>query len=223
VFFILMSAQPVFPLIISMTENGNIYSSDIEPAQQNQIVYGINEKQGWTLEQDLTASAALPGNYDYYPETVVIPAGTVINSHLILHNPSADVDVVFTHVTFDSPIIGLMITGIEEDYNQLGYSDFLGVYSWPDIYDFENPGRRLELKESYDGINPWGNTIDPFSIVDPYTIDFRLPAKYPWSDQIRVITENEVIPNPEPGTLVLMGAGISCLAGVIKTRKKKSI
>jgi len=224
-----------FASVINIVGQGGIYAGSIEPDARNGYVYVIPEKQNYTLSNNLTASIADPGFYYYYPDTTTIGANTTIDSYLILHMPMQDPDITVDYasveVTFSGNILGLMITSFDETTtqwgNQLGDSDFLALYEneWNNVYDYDNRGRRLELRTDPNIRSPYedNGTLDPYWIKDSHTAEFYLPANYKWSDQIRVITENQIIPNPEPATLILMGAGMSCLAGFIKRRRRQGI
>ena len=148
---------------------------------------GFNESQGVTLVEDLITDQG------------VISAGTVVDSHFILHNSGNTSQTHFgVEWLFSGPVLGTMsdINGILETQLAANILRAVGTV-YPDTGFF---GRGLEspndVPQNWDTLTVLGNIVR----LDSYVAQ---PG-----DWIRVLTVSEV---PIPGAIWLMLAGISGL------------
>jgi hypothetical protein len=158
-------------------------------------IRGWDELQNHVLAASLTTDA-----YSAVP-SVVLAAGTVINSHMLFFDPKYSTSRTGTF-TFDGDILGI----IEGDQT-LFDTDFLGSPS------ATYPAAVFNLR----GLETNTDSI----LVSGNTITLRYTASNP-GDQLRVLTRadggtgNEV---PEPGTYALIGAGLIGL-GLLRRKRK---
>lgn len=128
-----------------------------------------------------------------------IAAGAVVDSHMIFLNREQTPDEILFHTvtwTFSGNILGVM-----SDQDGMREAASTPILGWP-ATTYPDPmfgARGLE--------NTPGNT-DVYSILgNQLTLDLRVTAVGDW---VRVITAPA--PAPEPGTLMLIGAGLAGLA-----------
>lgn len=147
-----------------------------------------------------------------------ISAGTVVNSTFFHFDPvgiaarAPDLVTVLGSMTFDSPILGLIWTGVacpepcpfSPEY--LDASDFLGAAGTQ--YPTGGLGRGLETDPFYDR----NGSRDLIVNIDATSIGINTTAFPNRSDQLRIITASL----PEPGTFWLLVFGI---AGMLFGRK----
>jgi hypothetical protein len=163
---------------------------------------GFDEAQGVVLPEDIAVDGG------------IIPAGTLVNSHMIFlntgpgNNPERN-----THYgvewRFDGEILGVM--SISNGSFEVATSAFLGAAGT--LYPLAPfPARGME---GSDGDGPRGNGLpgpDGYAILDPFTLRVGMAVGEP-GDWIRVVTQRA----PEPMTVVLLGAGLLALA--LRARK----
>lgn len=184
------------------------------------LARGWDEAQNLTLANDLIVDAVNPGFYDR-PSllgTHAIAAGTEISSHAILLKPPGSLAVAEAKLSFDSEIIGVIVTDATSSRRRggrLAASDWLGSAT---LFDSGILNRGLEIGS------------DTFQIsADRLSITFNFNASNP-GDFARIITrssEQQVFdsggfggssgmllldwgptPIPSPGALALFG--IAC-------------
>jgi hypothetical protein len=122
-----------------------------------------------------------------------IPAGTIVAGHYVFFDPGPSQHIIGT-VNFDSIILGIITST-----NNLAASDFLANTG----VNYLNPGAR--------GLEPG----DSVTISGPNQILFDTFASSP-GDYVRVLTAlSPAATTPEPGSLVLLAAGLIALAGLL--------
>lgn len=168
------------------------------------IIHAWNERQNVVLEYAVLVNATMPGAYadvgDLTPGA--IPAGTPISSHYIHFDSAQDQETIVSGwVTFDAPILGVVMVGDGPGKNLLDSTDFLGAAGT--VYPDNVAHRGIELSGEYDAItiSPDRMTliIDQLRVVNP-------------GDHVRIITESL----PTPGTLGLVGLG-----GLLAARRRR--
>jgi uncharacterized repeat protein (TIGR01451 family) len=156
--------------------------------------YAFDEKQGTTLSAAVAVDAVDPGTYGAFPSgSATIPAGTLVNSHLIHSDiPSRNFTARRTGtVTFANDILGVVASTAK-----LAASDTLGATGT--LYAGTTKWRGLESSE-----NGFANTGDKFSIsADRRTVSFDVNTYV--MDEIRVITSHtnplvtSIVDTPDP-------------------------
>jgi uncharacterized repeat protein (TIGR01451 family) len=141
-------------------------------------VHVFDEQQGATLAAATAVDAVDPGTYAAFPAgSATIPAGTVVNSHLIHSDITAFRYTARRQgsVTFSSDILGVVASTAK-----LAASDTLGAPGT--TYAGSINWRGLETSE-----NGWSNVGDKFTIsTNRRTVTFDIKTYY--MDEIRVIT-----------------------------------
>lgn len=172
-------------------------------------IRGWDEKQNYTLTQNLVVDILNPGTYtssNYTVNSFSLLAGTVVSSHLLFFDPQA------THTRtarfeFDSDIIGLIVeSGNSNATDKFFQSDYLGNVNT--VYPASHyAARGIEF-------GPESITLE----VGLRHLAVTLEASNP-GDQIRVITAAS--PVPEPGTMALLGFCLLGLRGVFALNHRK--
>jgi hypothetical protein len=142
----------------------------------NTCVRLFHERQDVSLARNLKVDISKPGTYDRRADLTPawIPAGTVVDSHLLHADNIGNAKVRLTgSVTFDADILGLIVSD-----RSLDKSDGLGSPTTSYPTDLERRG--LELA--------WGGDIVTVS-PDRRTLTFDLGFSTVL-DQIRVLTAN---------------------------------
>lgn len=170
-----MSGLPgqIVPAPSSVLDDG-LSSSDAQ--------LGFDEVQGFTLMRDITTDQG------------VIPAGTIVDSHMILLNPVSESTALeaVNDWLFSGVILGTMSDS--DGTLEAAASDLLGLGTI--VYpDGGFPGRGMELPDT------------PI-IVSPAALRVGMQFTGESGDWIRVVTASSV---PEPSALALMGVGLVCL------------
>jgi len=159
---------------------------------------------GCPLTLDLPASylSSLGGPWVYAAHGVpasaqaTLPAGTVVRSHLVHFDPfGSTLDSAVATITFDEPILGLMVTD-----GSLNASDSLGLAS----ITYPSTKRGLEGNSTYT------DSLE-FTLLSPKVLDVRMLIANTGLDQVRVIT------TPVPGGLLLGATGLG-IVGWLKRR-----
>jgi hypothetical protein len=208
--FLLVGAASAHAGLVSVTGAGQILPDASAAYAANAfndtvaIVNAWNEKQDQTLSADLRVDAfGVPGTYGVSnAANLTIAAGTMVDSHYFYFDPKSTKSVgtnANNQVTFgfDQKILGLIYTSTSNANSKLKDSDHL-------ILVGSSPGHfNARGFESGD---------DFVTVIDPYTISFKLTASSP-GDQIRVVTEAV----PEPGTMAALALGA---AGILRRRRK---
>lgn len=177
------------------------YAIDDFPGAENDHQQAFNEAQ----------DVLLPGNI--IVDGAYIPKGTVVDSHMIFLNTpvgtgAIDEDVLWT---FDGEILGVM-------------SDFFGYLEVRTSWLLGAPGTIYPDQEfGARGLEPWpaNRYAGDGYLVDGNTILVDMGVSEP-GDWIRVITASpsgtEI---PEPGTLLLFGAGL--FGALARSRRRSSV
>lgn len=153
--------------------------------QQALVVQGFNEVQGLTLAAPLGVFS-ISANAN-----IVIPAGTAINSHMVLFDPVGTASVQAL-VGFDATIIGVIF----EDAPLFNTHTLLG-----------------RAGVNYPGavVTAYGfESTESVTLINPQTIRFASTASNP-GDRFRVIT---VVPTP--GAAAMLG-----LVGIVAGRRRR--
>jgi hypothetical protein len=131
-----------------------------------------------------------------------VSAGTTVRSHLIHFDPLAGVlDWAVATLTFDSPILGVMVTD-----DSLDASDHLGLAG----ITYPNGVRRLEGNATYT------DSLE-YTLLSPNVLQVRMLIANSGLDQVRVITS----PVPVPGAMLLGAMGLG-MVGWMKRRKQEA-
>ena len=167
----------------------NAYESDTE-------IRAFDERQAVTLEAPLAVDITDPGTYDgsgpLTPGT--IPAGTVVDSHLLhadpIGSPDPQTPVTFQGgVTFTGEILGVIVVDTPAAPHLMD-SDILGATGT--AYPTDPGGRGLELADQGGG--------DSIVVADAHTLSVTLVMhRY---DEIRVITR--AVPPPTTTTTTIV-------------------
>jgi len=159
--------------------------------EENQnLVLGSNLTVDLLAPFDWTAPAALAGG--------TVPAGTVLNSHLVhfdpLGSPSTTKTVTGT-VTFSNKILGAIVTtsSLNSTDGLLGPASMTGKYPTGQVYRGLEEGDNVKV-----------------TLLNPYTVGFTLKASTALNE-FRVLT----VPAPAAIGLGLIGLG---LVGWLKRR-----
>jgi len=162
----------------------------------NAFVFG--ERQNVTLAQAAPVDATTTGLFDALsdltPGSVAI--GTVVSSYYLHADPVGASSTLYTYIgsiTFDSDILGVAAQNAD-----LLATNFLGA-----------AGTTYPSAANVNGLD-FSEGTDSFTISgDRRTLSFKLVA-YAGSDALRVITEENAV--PEPGALGLAFAAAGALA-----------
>ena len=153
-----------------------------ETESDTQIIV-FAEQQYTELSSDLAVDIVDAGTYTGPAATLTpgtISAGTFVNSYLLHFDPVTGKTSLSGSVTFEEPILGLIVLN-EEPYYTLNNSDDLGASGTTYPTRFE---RRMELIAP-NPTNPQDQVI--FS-ADRKTITVTVLTSARWQDQVRIIT-----------------------------------
>jgi hypothetical protein len=174
--------------------------------ESDELVYAFNEVAGHTLESDLFADITLAGLYDNTSILTpgMIGAGSLIDSYYIHQdlegNRRGKTAVSEFSMTFDSPIIGLILAGDGRGVHGTSLSDS----------DWLNPETLYptnDLNRSRGTLDSIFDYIDRVSLSeDGMTLSMTWRSTARKMDAIRVITEGSVVPTP--GAIALLGTAM---------------
>jgi len=168
----------------------------IGDCESSDYAFVFDEQQGVTLPIDMDVDASEPGIYaNYYDLTpAILPAGTVVNSHLIHFDPvGIQTARVAGWITFDQDILGVMV-----NHEALDASD--AIVGWPDTTYYAGSGRKFDLAD---------DSRDAFTLTaDMRTLWVTMGANN-GVDNLRIITV------PGPAGLVLL-----VLGGLLNRRRR---
>lgn len=173
------------------------------------LVRAWDEKQNYTLTQNLLVDIVTPGTYtssNYTINSFSLLAGTVVSSHLINFDP-LNLATRSARFEFDGDIIGLIVeSGNSNANDKFLLSDYLGNPNT--VYPASHyTARGIEF-------GPESITLE----VGLRHLAVELQASNP-NDQIRVITAASEV--PEPGTMALLGFCLLGLRGVFALNHRK--
>jgi len=182
-----------------------------DQTQSDTTAVGFFEKKGYTLGSPLTVSAISPGLYDQnsdFPSVSPRLAGFWEVASFIIHADSITNAVggggrVFNgSVTFDMPILGIIVNG-----NRLVNSD--AILGNPLVtYENSGIGRGMEFNPSGQDTLEWtGNTITFHFVEFPATLD-----------EVRIV----VFSVPEPGQISTLGS-MAIAGGFFALRRRRAV
>ncbi len=157
---------------------------------QTNMLTGFDEKQDFTLTQDLSVNYLASTN-----AAGTISSGTLLDSHYFFLDPTTLIDDSTWTIIFDQPIAGVIFST-----DLVTQSDYLGAVGTTYPGPFEKRG----FEEPFDYV----------SLVDAYTLQVTLHATVP-GDWFRVVTVSSV---PVPAAVWLFGSGLLGLVGVARRR-----
>ena len=150
--------------------------------QSATAAFAFDEAQGKTLAAPVAVDAVNPGTYSVFPSgTATIPAGTVVDSHLVHSDPpagTAKVQLTGT-VTFPETILGVIgsTSGLAATDSALGAPGtiYAGTTHWRGLEGKENGGSKV----------PDSVTIS----ADRHTVSFSVRTFV--MDEFRVVTKHK--------------------------------
>lgn len=177
----LLAAASAHAAITAISNDGILHvnpPSTIGLPNNNQanVVQGFDEVQGLTLANAL-------GVYSLsLDDDVLLPAGTTINSHMIVFDP-AQTRTRTSDITFSEPILGIIF----RDLPLFNTHALLG-----------RPG----VSYPANNVNAYGfEETESVMLVNAFTLRFTATASSP-GDRFRVLTV------PTPGAIALAGLGV---------------
>jgi hypothetical protein len=151
----------------------------------NTELFTFQESSNLTLSQNIPVDVTTAGTYQSKGSLTpgTISAGTEVDSYFLHSQPVNQPQVYFGSITFSSPILGLIVTGLGLDT-----TDAL-LRAAGTTYPTGNVGRGLEL-------SPTEDYVSPSSDLKTLSVHFTTHDDI---DEVRVITAAV----PEPSSLIL--------------------
>ena len=183
--------------------------------ESDEQVYAFSETTGYTLQSGLFADITLAGIYDNTSILThgIIGAGSLIDSYYVHQdlegNRRGKTAISDFSLTFDAPIIGLIVAGDGRGVHgtSLGDSDWLNTGTLYPSNDLNRSRGTLDSIFDY---------VDRISLSDDgLTLNMTWRSTARKMDAIRVITEGSVVPTP--GAMALLG--VAAIVGFGRRRR----